>query len=323
LWASELSALYELRASNNEAERLSVRKRYNADLERLRAVLNITTVDIQDKTLQSIDESTYPIRLYHFEKAIHALESTQDTQRREMEEALILTGPTAGASLGLYATDNGTGGIITVECSTRPLIPGETQVSVTGNSTSFVVGQSVIPDESVLQSAQNATEAVRSWLWVSCKTDLSRLHVHFQIRSLLEGAPGQGVSGPSAGLAMVLALLSELSGTPISPSIVATGTIGVKLDIGPVGGLGGYGTQTGKIVGILKSRRIAITDLVLPVANYDAAEDEMKILREEDVQPRPVRNATECLEEVFGLSEPDLIRRIKERFETAELTERN
>jgi ATP-dependent Lon protease len=120
---------------------------------------------------------------------------------------------------------------------------------------------------------------------------------------------------------MVLALLSELSGVPISPSMVATGTIGVKLDVGPVGGLGGYGTQTGKIVGILKSRRIQVTDIVLPIANYNAAEDEMRLLREEDVQPHPVSNAMDCLDKIFAVTEQDLQRRIKEKFEVVDLTQ--
>lgn len=315
LWASELSALYELRAAGSETEKDSVRKRYEADLKRLEMVLG-SEVDASS-SLDKIDETCYPIRLYHFEKAIQALESSQDRQRRELEEAMILTSPTAGASFGLYATDDGTGGVIMVECSTRPIIPGERQVSVTGNSTSVIMGQAVIPDESVLQSAQNATEAVRSWLWNEGNVDLSRLHVHFQVRSLLEGGPGQGVSGPSAGLAMVLALLSELSDAPISPSIVATGTIGVKRDVGPVGGLGGHGSQTGKIVGILKSRRIRVTDLVLPIANFQTAEDEMRILREENIRIHPVRNAWECLSSVFAINEKELVRKIKEKFEIA------
>ena len=129
----------------------------------------------------------------------------------------------------------------------------------------------------------------------------------------MESAPGQVVSGPSAGLAMLLALLSELSGVPISPSVVATGTIGVKLDVGPVGGLGGYGTQTGKIVRILKSRNIRVTDLILPTANFDAAADEMRILGEESVQIHHIRNAAECLADVFNISEQKLFEKIEKK----------
>jgi predicted ATP-dependent protease len=234
-----------------------------------------------------------------------------------MEEALILPSPTAGVACGLYASEDGTGGIITVQCSVRPIVAGEPRVSVTGNSTSAVIGQQVIRDESVSQSAENAAEAVSSMLWAAAQVDVSRFHVHFQIRSILEGAAGQGVSGPSAGLAMALALLSELSGLPISPSIVSTGTIGVKLDIGPVGGLGGYGAQTGKIVGILKSQKIRIADLLLPAANAGVAVDEMRILGEEGVRVRPVSDVPECLKIVFDMSKDALVAKIKEKVERA------
>jgi len=316
LWASEISAAYELRATKNDGERVGMEEKYAADLARLRDVFQLDGSE-RPPSLDELSENNYPIRLYHFEKAIQGLESNQTRQRREMEEALILTQPTPGASFGLYATEDGSGGVITVQCSVRPLIQSERQVSVTGNATSAVVGQAVVSDDSVLQSAENATEAISSLLWATSQVDLSRLHVHFQIRSILEGAPGQGVSGPSAGLAMVLALLSELAGLPISPTIVATGTIGVKLDVGPVGGLGGYGTQTGKIVGILKSQRVHVTDLVLPVANFQAAKDEMRILGEEGVCVHPVSDVLECLNIIFRMNKEELVGNVKKRVETA------
>lgn len=317
LWASELGAVYELRAAKQDSEKPSIRRRYEADLRRLEDVLQMAKGDGQGLSVDDLDETCYPIRLYHFEKAIQALESTQDRQRRQLEEALIPTIPSVGTSFGLYASDDGTGGIITIECSVRPLVPGERKISVTGNSTSAFVGQSVVSDESVVQSAENAAEAIVSWLWNSWRLDISRLHVHFQVRSILEGNPGQGVSGPSAGVAMVLALVSELSGFSIPASMVATGTIGVKLDVGPVGGLGGFGMQTGKIVGILKSRRVRITDLVLPAANYENAADEMRVLEDEGIRIHPIHTAAECQKIVFGIDDETIVERIKERYETA------
>jgi SpoVK/Ycf46/Vps4 family AAA+-type ATPase len=317
LWASEVSAVYELRAAKDSVQKTAVEKKYSVDLERLRNSIEADGISSGVRSVEDVDESNHPIRLYHFEKAIQALESNQIKQRREMEEALILASPTPGASCGLYATDDGTGGVITVQCSVRPITPGEARVSVTGNSTSAVVGQVVVADESVRQSADNAAEAVSSMLWAMSRVDLSRLHMHFQIRSILEGAPGQGVSGPSAGLAMALALLSELSGLTISPSTVMTGTIGVKLDVGPVGGLGGYGAQTGKIIGVLKSQKVRITDFILPAANYEIAVDEMQILAEEGVTVYPVHSVADCLSLVFGVSKEDLTKKIKERVETA------
>ena len=320
LWASELSAVYELRGTTDNDRRTLIEKRHDADLLRLRDLIQICHDESSPISMESITEANYPIRLYHFEKAIEALESTQDKQQRELEEAL-LPSPTAGVSYGLYATEHGTGGIIAVECSVRPIIPGEKQVSVTGNSSSTIIGQAVVPDDSVLQSAQNAMEAVASWLWSENRIDLSRLHMHFQIRSILEGSPGQGVSGPSAGVAIAASLLSELSRLSISPSVVATGTIGVKLDVGPVGGLGGHGTQTGKIVGILKSRRIKITDLILPRANYKLAEDEMQLLSEEGVTVHPITSFRDCSESLFGVSKSVLVQKIKERFDSLTASE--
>lgn len=316
LWASELSAAYELSSTKeNDEQRVMLEARYDADLKRIRDLIQIYQSEGKSLSLETINETCYSIRLYHFEKAIQALESTQEQHQRELEEALLPDSPTIGVSFGLYATENGTGGVIAVECSIRPIIPGEKQVSVTGNSTSTVIGQSVVPDDSILQSAQNATEAVNSWLWNTSNIDLSRIHIHFQIRSIQEGNPGQGVSGPSAGLAMAVSLLSELSGLVVAPSLVTTGTIGVKLDIGPVGGLGGHGTQTGKIVGVLKSRRVKITDLVLPIANFELARDEMSILADEGIRVHPIRNFRDCNRIIFNLKEQELIEKIRERFQ--------
>jgi len=316
LWASELSAVYDLRSAKDDNQRALIQARYEADFRRLNDLIQTYRSEGVAISAENIDEKRYPVRLHHFEKAIKALESTQERHQRELEEALLPSSGTTGVGYGLYATENGTGGIIAVECSVRPIIAGEKQVSVTGNSTSAMIGQSIVSDNSVLQSAQNAAEAVTSWLWNTAKIDLGRMHIHFQIRSILEGSPGQGVSGPSAGMTMVIGLLSELSQLPVSPSVVATGTIGVKFDIGPVGGLGGHGAQTGKIVGVLKSRRVKVTDLVLPVANFELAGDEMRILEDEDVRVHPVRTFLDANRIVFGIDQKELIEKIKERFES-------
>jgi len=315
LWASELSAAYELHTAADDTQSNLISRKYAIDLERLNDLIEISRTEGRMLSIEEIDEKCYPIRLYHFEKAIEALESTQERQQRELGEALLPPSPLLGLSFGLYATENGVGGIIAVECSARPIMPGQEQVSVTGNSASAIIGQTMVPDNSVLQSAQNATEAVASWLWTVSRINLNRIHVHFQIRSLLEGNPGQGVSGPSAGIAMVASLLSELSGLLISPTTVSTGTIGVKFDVGPVGGLGGYGTQTGKIIGILKSRRVKISDLVLPTANYNLAKDEMHILTQAAVRVHPINTFTDCIEILFGVTEKELGKKIRKRFE--------
>ncbi len=264
------------------------------------AVNNITT-----KYQEDLD------RLKEFQKAISSLESLEDKEHREIAEALILSQPLSGVTYGLYTSDRGSGGILTIQCNVRPANSGERHVSVTGQASSMIMGQTFVPDHSVIESAENAVEAVKSWLWSRTRVDLSKYHVHFQIRSILEGAPGAGVSGPSAGYAMLNALISELSNTPIIQSKVMTGTIGVKMDVGPVGGLGGRGREAGKLVGILKAEKVKITDLLVPDSNYRSAKDEMKMVQDEGIIVHPITNAQDGWTILFDLTSEELAKKIR------------
>src|SRR5436190_706797 len=217
----------------------------------------------------------------------------------------------SGVTYGLYTSDRGSGGILTIQCNVRPANSGERHVSVTGQASSMIMGQTFVPDHSVIESAENAVEAVKSWLWSRTRVDLSKYHVHFQIRSILEGAPGAGVSGPSAGYAMLNALISELSNTPIIQSKVMTGTIGVKMDVGPVGGLGGRGREAGKLVGILKAEKVKITDLLVPDSNYRSAKDEMKMVQDEGIIVHPITNAQDGWPILFDLTSEELAKKIR------------
>src|SRR5713226_1011127 len=85
--------------------------------------------------------------------------------------------------------------------------------------------------------------------------------------------------------------VSDLSGIPIPQSRVMTGTIGLKMVIGPVGGLGGRGREAGKLVGILKAEKIKVTDLLVPESNFKNASDEMKMIQDEGIIVHPIANA--------------------------------
>jgi len=309
LWASEISAASELRAATDGEKKAAVVARYGTDLERIEKTLPGAKED--PSVLDQVEPDTYKLTLKHFEWALNSLETLEDKHARDLTESLILPEPMPGVAYGLYTTLHGVGGVLAVQCSVRPLITGEPQVSVTGQATSAVLGQLAVPDHSVIQSAKNAVEAVRGWLSNAAGIELDQLHVHFQMRSLSEGAPGQGVSGPSAGLTMFAALVSELARIRCPASKVTTGTIGIKLDVGPVGGLGGFGAETGKLVGILKTKRVRITDLFVPRVNYEKAHDEMDVLREENVTIHPIVSAQELWKPMFGLSEDAILERIR------------
>lgn len=316
LWASEISAASEVRTVNDEEKKAAVLAKYRTDLQRIQQIIPEAKND--PSVLDGVQPNAYKLTLEHFQWALNSLETLEDRHARDLTESLILPDPMPGVAYGLYTTPHGIGGILAVQCSVRPLIAGERQVSVTGQAISAVLGQVAVPDDSVVQSAENAVEAVRGWLWNSARVELDQLHVHFQMRSLSEGAPGQGVSGPSAGLTMFVALVSELANIGCPSSKVMTGTIGIKLDVGPVGGLGGFGSETGKLVGILKTKRIRITDLFVPKVNYEKARDEMNVLREEDVAIHPVASAQETWNPMFGLGEGAILERIR-----SNATERN
>src|SRR5438034_4239998 len=282
MWASEVAAAREVtQAKGQETSLQAVTLKYQDDLDRLDQLLAIYKNEGGALTPDQVNQDNYKIRLFHFQRAISSLESLEDKEHREIAEALILSQALPGVTYGLYTSERGSGGILTIQCNVRPANSGERHVSVTGQASSMIMGQTSVPDDSVIQSAQNAVEAVKSWLWSRTRVDLSKYHVHFQIRSILERAPGAGVSGPSAGYAMLNALISELSNTPIIQSKVMTGTIGVKMDVGPVGGLGGRGREAGKLVAILKAAKGKITELLGPESNYRSAKEEINLVQDE------------------------------------------
>jgi len=312
LWASEIAAAKALTdAGDSEPAVEIVKTKYQEDIDRLNDALKVYQQEGTVLTRDQVTQDNYKIRLFHFQRAISSLESLEDKEHREIAEALILPQAIPGVTYGLYTSDRGSGGILTIQCNIRPINSGERHVSVTGQASSMMMGQTFVPDDSVIQSAQNAVEAVRSWLWSKIRVNLAKYHVHFQIRSILEGAPGSGVSGPSAGYAMLNALVSELSNTPIIQSKVMTGSIGLKMDVGPVGGLGGRGREAGKLVGILKAEKVKITDLLVPESNYRSAPDEMKMVQDEGISVHPITNAQDGWPILFSLTAEELAKKIR------------
>ncbi|MGB9023797.1 MAG: hypothetical protein WCC94_10240 [Candidatus Bathyarchaeia archaeon] len=51
----------------------------------------------------------------------------------------------------------------------------------------------------------------------------------------------------------------------------------------------------------------------MPKTNYEKARDEMEVLLEEDITVHPVSSTREVWEPMFGLSEGDILERIRSR----------
>ena len=156
-----------------------------------------------------------------------------------------------GVVTGLAWTEVG-GEILTVE---GVMMPGKGKMSVTGNLRDVM-------KESI--QAANAYVRSRRMRWASRRSfEKKDIHVHVP-----EGATPK--DGPSAGVAMVTAIISIMTGIPVKKDVAMTGEITLRGRVLPIGGLKEK---------LLAALRAGIKTVVIPEENVkDLAEigDEVK-----------------------------------------------
>lgn len=136
---------------------------------------------------------------------------------RPVQISTISTSPRIGAAVGLYASANGIGGILNIEAMR---VPSEDalKLTLTGNQ------------GSVMKESMAVAKTV-AWRECNNHSDVSYgIHVHCP-----EGAVPK--DGPSAGLAITIALISLFDGTPIPQDIAMTGEIDLHGNVTAIGGL--------------------------------------------------------------------------------------
>jgi ATP-dependent Lon protease len=124
-----------------------------------------------------------------------------------------------GVVTGLAWTEVG-GELLSIEAVT---VPGRGKVTATGKL-GDVMKESVQAAESYVKSRAGAFGVKRALL------DKKDIHVHVP-----EGATPK--DGPSAGVAMVTAIVSVLTGTPVRRDVAMTGEITLRGRVFPIGGL--------------------------------------------------------------------------------------
>ncbi|HJW26470.1 MAG TPA: endopeptidase La [Rhodocyclaceae bacterium] len=159
---------------------------------------------------------------------------------RRFQNELALRSSTPGVATGLAWTPVG-GEILFIEASK---VPGSGRLIITGQL-----------GDVMKESAQAALTLAQTWTGQA----LEKINVHLHVPA---GATPK--DGPSAGVAMFLALLSLLTGRPVRPDVAMTGEISLRGVVLPIGGVK---EKT------LAALRAGIQTVMLPRQNEKDVED--------------------------------------------------
>jgi len=146
--------------------------------------------------------------------------------------------------------------------------------------------------------AQEAVENVSAVIKKYSGVDTRAFDIHIQFLQTYEG-----VEGDSASISVATAVISALEGAAIKQDLAMTGSLSVRGEVLPVGGI------TPKIESAVDA---GIRRVIIPKANYDdlGALDEDKRKRIEII---PVKNIVEVLEHALkpGKKKEELLRKLK------------
>jgi len=311
LRTKELEACHKLLEAMEYGEEKTreIEKLFKDDLERLFENLRISREDPKlVEKLEKVDPSNYPLRLYHFEKALdRTYDETIEEAQRMVQQTVRIQKPEVGKSYGLIALgERGElGGLVgVIEVIVNPKGTGKIQV----------IGSEA--GESILASAQDAFIHINSLAdWKFKDYD-----VYVEIVTPAKGmekqmfAPGitrPPVSGPSAGLAIAVAMLSAFLNVEVDPTVVMTGAITARGEVWPVGGLDYRGM--GKIEAALSDRYAR--KLIIPRYNFERLKEfgTEKLLSERKVKIVPVQTFKEAaVESLLGFnSQEELVLSLK------------
>lgn len=178
-----------------------------------------------------------------------------------------------GTSTGLVVTEFG-GDIVTIEANLLPNVTDEPQVHFTG-----CLGQVM------RESAITAVTFMRAWRAEHAPETVQREDVHIHVP---EGAVPK--DGPSAGLAIALALISAVTRRPVRRDVAITGELTLRGKVLPVGGIREKA---------LAAHRAGIRTLILPEENL-ADLDEVPASVREQMTIVPVSSVGEALDIALG-----------------------
>jgi ATP-dependent Lon protease len=208
-----------------------------------------------------------------------------------------------GIATGMYYTPMG-GDIMFVESSIRkisgPASSNGVTSQVTGGGTASLILTGQLGDvmkESARAALTYATNNAERLNIPSDKLGAIEVHIHVPAGAIPK-------DGPSAGVAMVTALVSEMSGRPVRRDVAMTGEATLRGRVLPIGGL------KEKVLG---AHRAGITTIILPKDNEADIEDVP-----EEARKTLTFHPVETLDEVLQLAlEPEPARSKQSEKKTA------
>ncbi|KYH41694.1 MAG: ATPase AAA [Candidatus Bathyarchaeota archaeon B63] len=297
LRTKELEACHKLIEAMRYGEQktMEIEKLFKDDLNRLFENLGISRDDERlIEKLEKVEPSNYPLRIYHFEKALErTFDETIEEAQRMVQQTVRIQKPEVGKSYGLIALGErgelgGLVGVIEVVVNPR----GTGKIQVIGSEAG----------ESILASAQDAFIHINSMADWRFKDYDVYIEIVTPAKGMEKQAVASGitrppVSGPSAGLAIAVAMLSAFLNVEVDPTVVMTGAITARGEVWPVGGLDYRGM--GKIEAALSDRYAR--KLIIPMYNYERLRgfDTEKMLTEKGITIIPVQTFIEAAVEVL------------------------
>ena len=208
-------------------------------------------------------------------------------------EARVPSEPQVGAVNGLAVYGPNMGILIDVEATAIPTRPGQGRLIITGvmeEEEMGGVGITMRRKSMARSSVDNVLTVLRKCL--ALRPQDYDIHVNFP-----GGVP---VDGPSAGVAMVTAIYSAITGIPVDNRCAMTGELSIRGWVRPVGGV---------VAKLEAAKEAGAKTVLIPEGNWQqifAAEREMVI--------KPVRHIREVVREalVNMPSDPDLRRAIEQ-----------
>lgn len=185
--------------------------------------------------------------------------------------------PQIGSVNGLAVVGPNVGALLEIEVTAISIASKEGKVTVTGIAEEEEIGNSyhVIRRQSMAkESVQNVLTTLRQVL--DYNRDEYDIHVNFP--------GGRPVDGPSAGVAIAVAIYSALTGIPVDHKLAMTGEISIRGTVKPVGGV---------VAKVEAAIQAGANRVLVPKDNYQ------ELFRKLPIEVIPIANLEEALQQAL------------------------